>query len=1007
MRRFRVFLALMAFVSINLLQAQTVQITGLVTSSEDGSPIPGVSIIVKGTTIGAATDIDGMYSISVPQSATTLVFSFVGMTPQEIEIAGRTVVNVVLTSDLVTLDEIVITGYSTRRKDINSSAVTVVGGETLKQLVPSTSIDNMLQGKAPGVEVTSRNGKPGQTASVKIRGALSLNVVGADRSQPLYVIDGIFVSEEHLNVLNPNDIESMTVLKDASAAAIYGSRGANGVVVITTKQGKKGEGTIEYTFRNGTASKIKDPFEMMNTEQFIQYYDAARTAQGASVLTDAQKTLYLSRDHNWQDDILTNATTASHAFSISGGSESSNYFLSAGYDKNEGIVQKLKGFERYSARFKLTTDVNKRLKVGVNASFANTHSDEIRDRNNVQNPIRAMYDYLPFDPVYRLDADNNFILDENGNKIFNTTTNGFAILEALENNIEFTQQNMFLASAFANLKIIEGLSYNSRYSANYRQFKRESYVKPGSILDQIVGSPSAPGSKIDNGNQQFSFSWLNELSYEKSIGLHSFNTSVFSEYSKGTLHSYSLGSRGYASSLLTTQDNSSEPTQATTTKSDYAMFSLAWLLDYDFDGKYLGSASFRRDGASRFGADTRYGNFWSASIGWNLAKEDFLADLSWLNDLKTTVSYGTLGSWNIPNYASQGYYSFGSYNAQTSAIIRTTVGNAGLTWETEKTSNFGVEVAALNKRVNFNVDYFIKTRTDFLFSNTLSYETGGYSQYINAGEMKSKGLELSINGDIFRTQNFRWNVGANATFMNYKIVELNEQEQLIVSSISMLKPGETPYSFYLVRYDGVDPVNGDAMYLDKDGNRTNVFSATNAVMIEGKSPLPKGFGGFNSYVMYKGFDLSADFSFKYGHYIYNYMASNMLSDGMNYTRNHRVDALDYWKAPGDDKLPRLRSNSNQTSTRFLQDGSYLRFRNVTLGYNIPSKWISKAGLSRGRVFLQGQNLFTWTKFEGDPEISIGSGETQLGVNQEFVPGLFALYSYPALRTFMFGIDLKF
>ena len=1001
MKKLTIFLAFLLFVGFQA--AAQMQITGTVTGAEDGLSIPGVSVVVKDNpTIGTTTDIDGKYSLTVPSSAEAIVFSFVGMKEIQAPINGRTVIDIQMESDVLQMDEVIVTGYKTRRKEVLASAVSVIGAESMKALVPSTSIDNMLQGKAAGVDATALNGKPGQTATVKIRGAISLNTMGGDKSQPLYVIDGVFLDEAELNGINPNDIESMTVLKDAAAAAIYGSRAANGVIVISTKQGKSGDAKISFSSRFGIADKIDDSFDMMNTAEKIEYEEAC-----GSTFTDEEKAELIGFDHDWQDDILKQSTIKSYSLSASGGSDNMTYFTSIGYDQNTGIVESLNGFERMSARLNLNSQLTEKFRLGTTTSVSHSTSDEPRDRNNVQNPIRAMYDYNPYTPVYQHDTDGDMILDDNGDPIYSKTKAGFPILEALKNNPESRNNSRFIGSMFANYEIIEGLNIETKGSGAYIRYKRQYYCQPGSVLDGYVGDPSAPGSKRDNGNDIYDWTWLTKLTYDKSFGIHNFNAILFNEYSEGGFHSYSLESKGYSSPLLTTQENSAEATDASTSLEEYAMWSVAGAIDYDYDGKYIAAFSLRRDGASRFGEDTKFGTFWSVALAWNIADEAFFSSLDFVDRCKLSASYGTLGSWNIPNYASHGYYSFGSYGGQTAAIINRNIGNPELTWESQKSMNIGLEFGLLKGRVNGAVDYYQNTRTDFLFENPLTWEGGAYTQYSNAGEMVTTGLELSLSGDIIRTQDFRWTIGGNITFIDYEVKELSGQDQIILNGIAVLKEGEEPFTFYLPRYAGVNPANGDALYYDIDGNVTNEFSSGDAVVLSDKSPLAKMFGGLNTYINYKGLDLSADFSFKYGNYVYNYMALTMLSDGDNSQYNQRKDALDFWQEPGDNKLPKLNGNSNHTTDRFLQDASYLRLRNVTIGYVLPKKWISKVKLDRVRIFASGQNLMTWTKFEGDPEVSIGSGDNQLGATDDFIPGLYALYSYPALRTYTFGIDINF
>jgi len=469
------------------------------------------------------------------------------------------------------------------------------------------------------------------------------------------------------------------------------------------------------------------------------------------------------------------------------------------------------------------------------------------------------------------------------------------------------------------------------------------------------------------------------------------------------------------SKFLTTQDNGAKAENVETKKSESAMFSVAAALNYDYNEKYSFSGSVRRDGASRFGKNNRYGTFWSVGAGWDIAKEDFMENVKWLNRAKLTASYGTTGNWDIPNYAAKGYYKSTSYGDLPAAILKSSIANPNLTWETQKSFNVGAELAAFSNRLTVTGSYFTNTREDFLFEIPHSWEGGGYTQYVNTGNMKNSGIELSVSGDVIKTPNFKWNLGANITFMNYNIESLGEgRNDLTVGNSSMLKVGELPFVYYMKRYAGVDPANGDALYYqklyDRNGNETGELTTTNKYkdasqfILSGKSPFAKQFGGFNTSFVYKGIDLNADFSFKLGNYIYNQVAQDLLSDGANVNMNQRKDALDYWKNPGDNKLPRLDASFNQSSDRFLQDGSYLRFRTLSLGYTFPKDAVNGLGL---RIFVQGQNLYTWTKFEGDPEVSIGAAESQLKENQEFISGEVYLYSYPTLRTFSMGVDLTF
>ena len=1004
---FYVFLFVLFFSAVATAQERT--ITGTVRDA-NGLEMLGVAVVVKGENHGTQTDMEGRYSIKAAPGK-TLEFSFLGMKTQSHKVGTSNRIDVVLQEEAVVIDEVVLTGYMQTKKDAVSAGVTTIGSENLSKLNPSTSVDNMLQGKAVGVDVTALNGKPGQTASIKVRGAVSLNVKGGDKSQPLYIIDGVFVSEEHLNTLNPNDVETMTVLKDAASTAIYGSRGANGVVVITTKQGKKGSVKFSYSARAGFGNKIEDPFEMMNAEEKMDFEQIV--SPRAYTRTPETRALLKSYEHNWKDDILKTSQIISHVFSASGANENTSYFVSGGWDKNTGIIRKLEGFNRYTGRFNFTSKMTDKLKFGLNSSFAQTRSDEPRDRNNIQNPFRAIYLYNPYEPIYKRDNKGNFIRDDNNELVYNTGSQGFSILEALENQPRTDKTIQLLASIYGTYNITPELSFTSRYSANYRRFKRESLTKPGSILDNIVGDPNAPGSKADSGRDSYSYTWFNQLSYLKSFGLHNLNTTVFTEYTDNFYHSYYLASKGYMSKHLTTQDNGSAPTDAETKKSESALLSFAAAAEYDYDNKYFLSASVRRDGASRFGKDNRFGTFWSASVGWDIAKENFVKDLEWLSRMKLTASYGTTGNWNIPDYAAKGYYISSSYGGLPAAVVKSNIANPKLTWETQKSFNAGVDLGFFKNRLSVLGSYFTNNRKDFLFEVPLSWEGGSYTQYTNTGEMKTSGFEVSFNADIIKTENFKWSLGGNITFMNYNIESLNGRDKITTGYYTILKEGETPFTFYMPRYAGVNPSTGipEYYYDEKDANgnvtevkRTSDYNKADYAILSGKSPLPKQYGGFNTSISYKGIDLTADFSFKLGNYTYNRVAYDLLSDGAQFRNNQRKDAFDYWKQVGDTKLPRLNAAFNKQTDRFLQDASYVRFRTLTLGYTLPKSFVNNLDV---RIFVQGQNLYTWTKFEGDPEVSIGAGESQLGATQEFVSGEMSLYSYPTLRSFSIGVDVTF
>lgn len=1002
MRRLLLLLVLFAG-AIGFLSAQERTVTGVVTDAANGEPLPLANVQIKGTTAGTVTDNSGRFSLVVPGPDAVLVFFYTGYTGKEVVVAEQSVINVALSEATEEIDQVVVVGYGVRKREVVSSAMTTISADQMKELPATVSLDNMLQGKAAGVDATALNGKPGQTATVRIRGAVSLNVSGGDKALPLYVVDGIPISAGDMNAINPADIESVSVLKDAAAAAIYGSRGANGVVVVTTRQGREGDASITYSGRYGWGQKTPDPFRMMTAAEKMDY----EVASGVATYTDEERALNLSREHDWQKDILGTSRIQSHVVSATGAVKGVSYYLSGSFDENTGIIKELSGFRRFGTRLNLSSQIKKIVTAGVNFALSHSRSDEPRDRNNVQNPFRAMYSYNPYEPVWQLDEKNEKVLDANGQPIYNPTSQGLNIIEAMKGAPQIEKDTRLLGTAFLDFDIYGGLHFISRFTGNYGISKGGTYTKPFSQLDMIIGDPSARGSKYESGSQDFQYGWLNQLEYTQTFAdVHGVHAYLFSEFTRFNYQSYTFSKKGFPSPKLEQMGVAAASVNSGGGRSEWALFSLAGGLDYDYAGRYMASVSVRRDGASRFGKNNRFGWFWSVSAGWNIAKESFMGLVKgWMNTLKLTASYGVLGNWAIPNYAAQDYFRFGNYNNQTSAVINGMVANPNLSWERQSTLNAGLEFALFDYRLTGAVGYFRSMRDGFLFEKQLAWESGGYSQYQNAGVMHTQGTELSLGGVMLRIGDLTWGATANITFMQYRIGKLAGEKEIDLGEV-VLREGATPFTYCLPHYEGVDPQTGLALYSGEDGQISSDYGfKRQRKFLKGKSTLPKGFGGFGTYVTFKGLDFNADFSFKYGNYIMNYMAKFMISDGENVGENQRSEALDYWKKPGDSKLPALNSGAgSHNSDRFLQNGSYLRFRSVTLGYTLPGEWTRKILLEKVRFYVQAQNILTVTGYEGDPEISIGSGESQ---GDQFVSGVIALYSYPAVRSIMVGLDIKF
>jgi len=1005
--------------NITIVLAQENPISGLVTDIS-GEPLLGVNILEKGTSNGTQTDFDGNYTLDVAVGK-TLIFSYIGYeTIKRTVLSNMSILNIQMTEDAAVLEEVVITGYSRRNKTVQTSAIVSISASEIAELAPSTSIDNLIQGKAAGVQVTAANGKPGEGAFVRIRGVGSLSP-GA--SSPLYIVDGAVVREQDLGNIPAQDIETLNILKDAATTALYGSRGASGVVIITTKTGKRNkDAVVRFSSRFGFTTRIDPNFDMMDATQKMQYeaelyalgISAASNLPGVSTEPGSEERQFLlDHETDWQDLMLKDGYIQNNNISFSGGSENMDYFFSVGHDKNTGIIDQIDGFERINTRLNLNFDAKEWLKLGVTAGYSRSTSDEPRDRNNVQNPFRAMYDYNPYEYEFELDEDGNLVLDENGNPIYTPTHTTFNVRGALLSEPAIEIQNNLISSVDAEVKFSDSFSYGFRAAINSINRRTESYSKPGGILDSIIGDPDNPGSKLDTGTYRFDMTISNRLNYNLLTDNHNLNVLGLFEYNYNENNGYRLRSIGFPSDLLTTQINAAQITSGETTKNILTLVSYGLFTDYDFKEKYLASASIRYDGSSNFGEDNRYGVFYSGSLGWNIAKEDFFK-VDAINDLKLRVSYGTVGNrLGISRYAAQDNVEFGSYPGG-SATIPSNIGNPDLKWETTTIANFGLELNMFNRRLRIVSDYFIRRTEDLLFYIPKSDESGVGSVYGNLGEIENKGFEISLQGDIIRNEDWKWTVGGNIFFLDHEIIELPDGEDVAPQNTFniLFREGAQINEHYLVRYAGVDPDTGAPLYYGADNEiyRADELPEGENRVLQGKSTIADKEGGFFSDISYKGFGLRADFVFKSGNWINNFVRSNVVSDGVNIGDNQAIDAFNYWQQPGDTDVhpsPMFQSEILAVnSDRFLEKGDYIRMRNITFSYTFPSKYLDKVPFTNARVYVQGQNLLTFTEFFGDPEVGISSGET-INFADTVAPGEATLYSYPSTKSVQLGIDLSF
>jgi TonB-linked SusC/RagA family outer membrane protein len=1015
--KFSGILTLLLALAVQITFAQEKTISGTI-SDNSGLPLPGATVLVKGTSSGTSTDFDGKYSIKANQGS-TLVFSFVGYTTQEVRVGASGTISLTLNENAAALEEVVIIGYGTKKRGELSSSVSTINSAQIERQNNTLSIDKALQGVATGVQVVSQNGKPGNAAFVRIRGIGSINA----GSEPLYLLDGIPVREDDVIGINPSDISSMSVLKDAASTAIYGARGSNGVVVITTKTGKLNTGAI-FRFQStvGVQDEIKRNFRVMNAREKLEFERAIGDPGqyvGSSVTSETEWNRLISLDHDWSDDLFKQSQLTSLNFEVSGGEDKLSYFMSISNDSDTGIIELLeKAFERTSARLNLDYAARDWITLSTKLGFSTTNDQDPRDRNNIQNPVSGRFTFNPYEPVYKLDANGDYILNLRGLPTYNPTHQGLSSLQQVRANQDDDTDNRWFGSASANIKLHENLHYTFGVSGSYLQRTARHILHAGSALDLIFSGTPTGRTSIFNSSS-FTRNVLNTLTYSKVFNeKHSLSVTALSEYTQNDYESSTADGDGFVVNGPTTVDVASNPRAVGGNDSPNRLFSIAGAFDYIFDEKYILNGTIRRDGSSRFGANTKYGNFWGASAAWRISNEGFFESLkNTVSDLKLRISAGTSGNDQIGLNPSQTLYGFGSYNGvNTSAPNQ--FGDPNLGWEESFTIGAGLEFGLFNGKITGVVEYYKRKTTDLLLNVPITLTQGGGSILKNVGEIENTGFEFELRADIIRKGGFTWSVAGSLSLYDNEVKKLADDNDLFTTQnfYTGLRVGEEVHTFYIPRYAGVNPANGQALFLDANDNVTTSNDG-GEVFLTGKSPFAKFDGGFSTSFTFKGLYLDADFYYKGGNYIFNTVEQQLLSDGTGANSNQRVDAWNYWKQPGDvNVLPDPTSNNpfrpeaNGTSDRFLQKGDYIRLRNLQIGYNVPSKFLERVVFSQIKMFVSATNLWTYTPwYKGDPEVGIGSAESAANGNETrlLIPGEYSLNSYPTLSSIAFGIDLKF
>lgn len=1000
--------------------AQSKVLSGKVTDSKK-EPVVNATVMVKGTTIGATTKADGTFSISVPANAKVLVVSAVGLTEQTITIGNQTSFNVEMQSAAnQNLEEVVVTAYGSTQKKSFTGTASTIKADKFKDLQVST-ITGVLQGNASGVLAVSSNGQPGESPTIRIRGIGSVNA----SSDPLILVDGAPYGG-NLSSINPSDIESITVLKDASSTALYGSRAANGVLQITTKSGK-GEPKVSISGLTGWSTRAVKDYSYLSSQQLYEMtWEALRnqalitpnliTSTGSASAEDyASKTVAGTLVYNpyrvaqpvgtdgklksgltslWNEDwskaLLHTGIRKDVNFNISGGTDRSRYYFSGGYLDDQGLAIESR-FKRYTGRLKVDNKINSWLSAGVNTNVAystqNYPSQGGSAYNNVIGWIRGASSIYP---VYLRDtATGNYILDANGNKQFDYGNNGQLSRPYAKGSnpagtttMNPTAYTRFISSAngYAEAMLMRGLRLRTQYILDYYQYAQDTYYNP------FVGDGAAYGGRSYKSRETSSTqTFTNTLNYEKRFGgIHSINAVVGMESYKYHDAVVNAEARGFTFPDVTELSYGSTPYSTGSATYDNRMVSYFGRVNYDLMDKYHLSVSLRRDGTSRFADSVRWGTFYSVGGAWNIDREAFMKNVSVVNELKLRASYGTTGNQFLGGYYPYlGSYSAGANIAGYSGSIISTLTNGALTWETQKTLDLGLDFAILKSRLSGSFTYFERKSSKLLFGRPLPPSVGISSINDNIGSVENKGIEIDLTSVNIRNKNFEWTTSVNLTHVKNKITSL-PQASIAGSNYSNLIVGESLYNFYIREYAGVDMANGTpTWYIDKtDATTGKIYKDTThtyslATRYYKGTALPTWTGGMTNTVRYKNFDLTMLISFSIGGKIYDgdYAGLMYAAVGTTPGQNWTKDILNRWQStsnPGDGKTPKLTTTTDYQgtsgSTRFLFDATYARVRNVTLGYRIPKTLLSKIKSSNARVFVDWQNPLTFFGRKGlDPE----------------------------------------
>lgn len=992
--------------------AQDRTISGIITTAEEGSLLPGVSVQIKGTNRGTTTNGEGRFTLqNVPANA-TLQFSFVGYQSQEILVGNKTSINVTLSTDARSINEVVVTGYGSQSKrNLTGNIAKVTGTEI--QNVPVPSVEQALQGRAAGVQITSLNGKVGQGMQIRVRGSSSVTA----SNQPLYVIDGIPVTSQNLSTngaptnpiadLNFNDVESIEILKDAAASAIYGSRASNGVVLITTKKGKQGGPTQFEINAYAGFSKPTHLREFLGTKDYITLFKEAvnnSNALGLTRITQAQLenffTFYALNNRsaweqatvntNWQALAFQDAPLQQYDLSARGGDAKTRFYVSGSYSDQNGILIKNR-FNRLSGRVNLDHTASEKLTLGVNLNLARTTNYRLANDNSFTTPMQIVA-LPPFAPAS----------DPTTGK-FNENTPYYNPLRDRDFASYVTTVNRVIGNIYADYKIIKGLSFRTEWGLDLLNQNQEQFYG----RETLIGNPRGVGS--NDFTQVTNYTTNNFFTYGQTFAeRHDVDATLGMSYQESQSDYTQVTGEDFPNDAYKQITTAARVTGGSSTETLFTFLSYFSRINYRYNNRYILGLVGRIDGSSRFGSNNRYGVFPSASLGWIISEESFIKNFSFISNLKLRASYGLTGNAEVGNFGSRALYAGTAGYAGVPGQAPAQIPNPDLSWEKTLQTDVGLEFGLFDGRISGELDYYIKQTRDLLLNVNIPGTTGFATQLRNVGKLENKGVELVIN-----TQNvkgaFNWSTSLNLAANQNKITDLKGQV-IDGGYVNQAREGYAIGVFYAAEYAGVDTQNGDALYykntLNGDGSRDRATTnnPNEAELVVVGNPNPKLIGGITNTFSYKGVDLTFLFQGQYGNDIFN-AAGTYMSSNASSIDNQTPDQMRRWQKAGDvTDVPQARyggGNGSTNSSRYVQRGDYLRLKTVTLSYTLPKSLINRVKLNRVRVYVTGQNLLTFTKYTGwDPEVNTDVAAGNIGLGNDF-------YSAPQAKSLTAGLNISF